>query len=52
MFVDPGRELGISIRGGVENGLGIYVSGVAHGTVAEASGIQVMLRTSEQYNFH
>ena len=39
MFVSPGEELGISIRGGIENGLCIYVSGVAPGSVAEANGI-------------
>ena len=40
-MVDSGKELGISIRGGSEHGLGIYVSKVDEASVAEAYGIKV-----------
>ncbi len=40
-MVDSGRELGISIRGGAEHGLGIYISLVEEGSVAEAYGLKV-----------
>ena len=42
-MVDAGQELGISIRGGAEHGLGIYISAVEDGSVAEAYGIKVRL---------
>ena len=42
VMVDAGHELGISIRGGAEHGLGIYISAVEEGSVAEAYGIKVM----------
>ena len=42
-MVDGGKELGISIRGGSEHGLGVYVSKVDEASVAEAYGIKVML---------
>ena len=40
-MVDSGKELGISIRGGSEHGLGIYISKVEEASVAEAYGIKV-----------
>ena len=40
-MVDSGRELGISIRGGAEHGLGIYISQVEDGSVGEAHGLKV-----------
>lgn len=40
-MVDRGKELGISIRGGSEHGLGVYVSKVEEASVAEAYGIKV-----------
>ena len=40
-MVDGGKELGISIRGGSEHGLGVYVSKVDEASVAEAYGIKV-----------
>lgn len=41
MTIEPGMELGISIRGGAEHGLGIYVSVVDPASVADLHGIQV-----------
>ena len=41
LMVDSGRELGISIRGGAEHGLGIYISQVEEGSVGEAHGLKV-----------
>lgn len=40
-MVEEGKELGISIRGGTENGLGIYISKVDEGSVAENYGLKV-----------
>ena len=40
-MVDSGKELGISIRGGSEHGLGVYASKVDEASVAEAYGIKV-----------
>lgn len=42
MIIDQGKELGISIRGGIEHGLGIYVSSVETGSIAEAYGLKVL----------
>lgn len=39
--MDSGKVLGISIRGGAEHGLGIYISGVDAGSVADTNGIKV-----------
>lgn len=44
MIIDKGRELGISIRGGIEHGLGIYISSVETGSIAEAHGLKVWFR--------
>ena len=43
VFVSTGRELGINIRGGKELGLGIYVTAVDKGSVADSVGIKVSL---------
>ena len=43
MVVDAGRELGISIRGGAEHGLGVYISAVEEGSVSDIYGIKVRL---------
>ena len=43
ILVDEGQELGISIRGGAEHGLGIYISVVEEGSVAEGYGLKVMV---------
>ena len=42
LMVDGGRELGLSIRGGVEHGLGVYISLVEEGSVAEIYGLKVI----------
>lgn len=39
--MEPGKQLGISIRGGSEFGLGIYISGVDEGSVADTYGLKV-----------
>ena len=41
MMIENGQDLGISIRGGAEHGLGIYISAVERGSVAEAYGVTV-----------
>lgn len=41
MMIENGQELGISIRGGAEHGLGIYISAVEERSVAEVYGVQV-----------
>jgi hypothetical protein len=41
--IDPGQNLGLMIRGGSEYGLGIYVTGVDPGSVAERGGLQVCI---------
>ena len=43
MTIESGMELGISIRGGAEHGLGIYVSVVDQASLADLHGIQVSL---------
>ena len=39
--IESGKELGIFIRGGAEHGLGIYISHVDDGSVAETNGLKV-----------
>ncbi len=41
LVVEPGKQLGISIRGGSEHGLGIYISEVDDGSVADTYGLKV-----------
>lgn len=41
MVIREGLELGLSIRGGAEHGLGIYVSAVDRGSVADGCGVKV-----------
>ncbi len=50
-MVESGRELGISIRGGAEHGLGIYLSLVEEGSVAEAYGLKVELAAMNTGSF-
>lgn len=40
-MVSQGMELGLSIRGGAEHELGIYVTAVDPGSIADAYGIKV-----------
>ncbi|KAM8803814.1 whirlin isoform 2-T2 [Rhynchonycteris naso] len=41
LVLGDGRSLGLTIRGGAEYGLGIYVTGVDAGSEAESSGLKV-----------
>ncbi|KAB0347050.1 hypothetical protein FD754_011907, partial [Muntiacus muntjak] len=41
LLLGNGRSLGLTIRGGAEYGLGIYVTGVDPGSEAESSGLKV-----------
>ncbi|KAM9700268.1 whirlin isoform 1-T1 [Dama dama] len=41
LLLGDGRSLGLTIRGGAEYGLGIYVTGVDPGSEAEGSGLKV-----------
>ena len=42
MTIEQGMELGISIRGGAEHGLAIYVSAVDPASLADLHGIEVL----------
>lgn len=42
LVLGDGRSLGLTIRGGAEYGLGIYVTGVDPGSEAESSGLKVI----------
>lgn len=41
LLIEPGQSLGLMIRGGMEYGLGIFVTGVDKDSVAERSGLMV-----------
>ena len=41
LCIEPGQSLGLMIRGGLEYGLGIYVTGVDKESVADRSGLLV-----------
>ncbi|CAI9171394.1 unnamed protein product [Rangifer tarandus platyrhynchus] len=41
LLLGDGRSLGLTIRGGAEYGLGVYVTGVDPGSEAESSGLKV-----------
>ncbi|XP_011505572.1 PREDICTED: whirlin [Ceratosolen solmsi marchali] len=41
LCIEPGQSLGLMIRGGLEYGLGIYVTGVDKDSVADRSGLLV-----------
>ncbi|XP_075416488.1 whirlin isoform X2 [Tenrec ecaudatus] len=41
LVLGEGRSLGLTIRGGAEYGLGIYITGVDPGSEAESSGLKV-----------
>ena len=45
MVVADQKMLGLMIRGGNEFGLGIYITGVDSGSVAENAGLKVSLAT-------
>ncbi|EDV97228.1 GH16730 [Drosophila grimshawi] len=41
LLIEPGQSLGLMIRGGVEYGLGIFVTGVDKESVADRSGLMI-----------
>lgn len=41
LVIEPGQSLGLMIRGGIEYGLGIYVTGVDKDSVADHAGLNV-----------
>ncbi|XP_036216725.1 whirlin [Bactrocera oleae] len=41
LLIEPGQSLGLMIRGGVEYGLGIFVTGVDKDSVADRAGLMV-----------
>lgn len=42
-MIEPGQSLGLMIRGGIEYGLGIYVTGVDKDSVSDRAGLCVRL---------
>lgn len=44
LVIEPGQSLGLMIRGGIEYGLGIYVTGVDKDSVADRAGLNVRIR--------
>lgn len=40
-MIEPGQSLGLMIRGGIEYGLGIYVTGVDKDSVSDIAGLCV-----------
>ncbi|XP_052565093.1 uncharacterized protein LOC120415418 isoform X5 [Culex pipiens pallens] len=41
LLIEPGQSLGLMIRGGVEYGLGIFITGVDKDSVADRAGLMV-----------
>lgn len=41
LLIEPGQSLGLMIRGGVEYGLGIFITGVDKESVADRAGLMV-----------
>nr|XP_032290440.1 whirlin isoform X8 [Drosophila virilis] len=41
LLIEPGQSLGLMIRGGVEYGLGIFVTGVDKDSVADRAGLMI-----------
>lgn len=50
LLIEPGQSLGLMIRGGIEYGLGIFVTGIDKDSVAERAGLMVSFSFS--LNFH
>lgn len=44
LLIEPGQSLGLMIRGGIEYGLGIYITGVDKDSVADRAGLMVSIR--------
>jgi hypothetical protein len=47
LVIEPGQSLGLMIRGGIEYGLGIYVTGVDKDSVADRAGLNVRASSHE-----
>lgn len=43
LLIEPGQSLGLMIRGGVEYGLGIFITGVDKDSVADRAGLMVSI---------
>lgn len=43
LLIEPGQSLGLMIRGGVEYGLGIFITGVDKDSVADRAGLSVSM---------
>lgn len=43
LLIEPGQSLGLMIRGGVEYGLGIFITGVDKDSVADRAGLMVYI---------
>lgn len=48
LLIEPGQSLGLMIRGGVEYGLGIFITGVDKDSVADRAGLKVTLERWEK----
>lgn len=44
LVIEPGQSLGLMIRGGLEYGLGIYITGVDKESVADNCGLMVKIQ--------
>jgi hypothetical protein len=51
LVIEPGQSLGLMIRGGIEYGLGIYVTGVDKDSVADRAGLNVRWRMFRKKKF-
>jgi hypothetical protein len=51
LLIEPGQSLGLMIRGGIEYGLGIFVTGVDKDSVAERAGLMVIITLSYSLAF-
>lgn len=49
LCIEPGQSLGLMIRGGLEYGLGIYVTGVDKDSVADRAGLLVWIFTHSMF---
>lgn len=54
LLIEPGQSLGLMIRGGIEYGLGIFVTGVDKDSVAERAGLMVIdpLNFPKSYSYN
>lgn len=49
LLIEPGQSLGLMIRGGIEYGLGIFVTGVDKDSVAERAGLMVKFQINQLF---